>query len=130
MHRSEIARCCCRVLIHAAAGGVGLMALQLASSAGAEVLVTAGSASKRGALRRPRRHPRRVLAQRVLRHGPGTGVLLYSCALVQHTFLFKLLVGAGCLCQQDKPVVLARMEPNIKGHEKCRSAAWTWCSAR
>ncbi len=43
--------CRFRVLIHAAAGGVGLAALQLAVSAGAEVLVTAGSARKRAALR-------------------------------------------------------------------------------
>jgi acyl transferase domain-containing protein/D-arabinose 1-dehydrogenase-like Zn-dependent alcohol dehydrogenase len=36
-----------RVLIHAAAGGVGLAALQLARSAGAEIFATAGSAAKR-----------------------------------------------------------------------------------
>ena len=36
-----------RVLIHAAAGGVGMAAVQLARQAGAEVFATAGSASKR-----------------------------------------------------------------------------------
>jgi NADPH:quinone reductase-like Zn-dependent oxidoreductase/NADP-dependent 3-hydroxy acid dehydrogenase YdfG/acyl carrier protein len=36
-----------RVLIHAAAGGVGLAALRLARRAGAEVIATAGSAHKR-----------------------------------------------------------------------------------
>ena len=39
-----------RVLIHAAAGGVGLAAVALADSAGAEVFATAGSAEKRALL--------------------------------------------------------------------------------
>ena len=38
------------VLIHAAAGGVGLAAVQLAQRLGAEVIATAGSAAKRAAL--------------------------------------------------------------------------------
>jgi len=40
-----------RVLIHAATGGVGLAALQLARARGAEVFATAGSAEKRAFLR-------------------------------------------------------------------------------
>ena len=40
-----------RVLIHAAAGGVGLAAVQLAQRAGAEVFATAGSPEKRDYLR-------------------------------------------------------------------------------
>jgi acyl transferase domain-containing protein/NADPH:quinone reductase-like Zn-dependent oxidoreductase/NADP-dependent 3-hydroxy acid dehydrogenase YdfG len=40
-----------RVLIHAAAGGVGLAAVQLAQLAGAEVFATAGSPEKQGFLR-------------------------------------------------------------------------------
>jgi acyl transferase domain-containing protein/NADPH:quinone reductase-like Zn-dependent oxidoreductase/SAM-dependent methyltransferase/acyl carrier protein len=40
-----------RVLIHAATGGVGLAALQLARAAGAEVFATAGSSEKRSFLR-------------------------------------------------------------------------------
>ncbi|GLY25860.1 type I polyketide synthase [Micromonospora sp. NBRC 101691] len=39
-----------RVLVHAAAGGVGLAAVQLAQAAGAEVFATAGSAEKRAHL--------------------------------------------------------------------------------
>lgn len=40
-----------RVLIHAAAGGVGLAAVQLAQQAGAEIFATAGSPRKRALLR-------------------------------------------------------------------------------
>jgi NADPH:quinone reductase-like Zn-dependent oxidoreductase/aryl carrier-like protein len=40
-----------RVLIHAAAGGVGLAAVQLAQRAGAEIFATAGSVAKREHLR-------------------------------------------------------------------------------
>jgi acyl transferase domain-containing protein/NADPH:quinone reductase-like Zn-dependent oxidoreductase/acyl carrier protein len=41
-----------RVLIHAAAGGVGMAAVQIAREAGAEVFATAGSPAKRELLRR------------------------------------------------------------------------------
>ena len=40
-----------RVLIHAAAGGVGLAAVQLAQHAGAEIFATAGSSEKRAYLK-------------------------------------------------------------------------------
>ncbi len=40
-----------RVLIHAAAGGVGMAAVQLAQRAGAEIFATAGSPEKRGFLK-------------------------------------------------------------------------------
>lgn len=40
-----------RVLIHAAAGGVGMAAVQIAQSIGAEIFATAGSPEKRAALR-------------------------------------------------------------------------------
>src|SRR5207248_9230824 len=40
-----------RILIHAAAGGVGLAAVQLAMARGAQVFATAGSESKRAFLR-------------------------------------------------------------------------------
>jgi 3-oxoacyl-(acyl-carrier-protein) synthase/NADPH:quinone reductase-like Zn-dependent oxidoreductase/acyl carrier protein len=40
-----------RILIHAAAGGVGLAAVQLARRAGAEIVATAGTAAKRDFLR-------------------------------------------------------------------------------
>ena len=41
-----------RVLVHAAAGGVGLAAVQIAQRCGAEVFATAGSPAKRDMLRR------------------------------------------------------------------------------
>ena len=41
-----------RVLVHAAAGGVGLAAVQLAQNCGAEIFATAGSPAKRDMLRR------------------------------------------------------------------------------
>ena len=40
-----------RVLIHAAAGGVGMAAVQIAQRIGAEIFATAGSPEKRAALR-------------------------------------------------------------------------------
>ena len=45
-------RCGDTVLIHSAAGGVGLAAVQLAQRTGAEIFATAGSETKREALRR------------------------------------------------------------------------------
>jgi acyl transferase domain-containing protein/acyl carrier protein len=49
----HLARLSCgeRVLIHAAAGGVGLAAVQLAQHAGAEIFATAGSSEKRAYLK-------------------------------------------------------------------------------
>ena len=46
LHRVGGLRAGERVLIHAAAGGVGLAAVQLAQRAGAEVFATAGSAGE------------------------------------------------------------------------------------
>lgn len=51
LHRIARLRAGERVLIHAAAGGVGLAAVQLARRAGAEVFATAGSPEKRAMLR-------------------------------------------------------------------------------
>ncbi|MGQ3195994.1 MAG: SDR family NAD(P)-dependent oxidoreductase [Hydrogenophaga sp.] len=52
LHRLAQLRPGQRVLIHAAAGGVGLAAVQLALRAGAQVFATAGSPDKRALLRR------------------------------------------------------------------------------
>ena len=51
LHRLARMKAGDRVLIHAAAGGVGLAAVQLARRAGAEIFVTAGNEEKRSYLR-------------------------------------------------------------------------------
>ena len=51
LHRSAAMQPGERVLVHAAAGGVGLAAVQVIQAAGAVPLATAGSANKRGLLR-------------------------------------------------------------------------------
>ncbi|MEO8695418.1 MAG: type I polyketide synthase [Acidimicrobiales bacterium] len=68
-----------RVLIHAAAGGVGMAAIQLARRAGAEIYATAGSETKRAALRglgvRHVYDSRRLdFADEILRDTDGHGV--------------------------------------------------------
>jgi acyl transferase domain-containing protein/threonine dehydrogenase-like Zn-dependent dehydrogenase/short-subunit dehydrogenase/acyl carrier protein len=74
-----------RVLIHAAAGGVGLAAVHLALAAGAEVVATAGSESKRAYLRQLGVHhvfdSRRTLKADEVRNvtdGRGVDVVLNS----------------------------------------------------
>ena len=76
-----------RVLIHAAAGGVGLAAIQLAQKVGAEVFATAGSAEKRALLES--RGVRHVMDSRSLAFreevlartgGEGVDVVLNSLA--------------------------------------------------
>jgi polyketide synthase 12/myxalamid-type polyketide synthase MxaB len=68
-----------RVLIHAAAGGVGMAAVQLARRAGAEIFATAGSPAKREYLRSlgiPHVMDSRSLAfaEEVMERTAGTGV--------------------------------------------------------
>jgi len=76
-----------RVLIHAAAGGVGLAAVQIAQRLGAEVFATAGSEAKRAMLRAlgvPHVHDSRSLAfrdeVRAATGGRGVDVVLNSLA--------------------------------------------------
>jgi acyl transferase domain-containing protein/SAM-dependent methyltransferase len=76
-----------RVLVHAAAGGVGMAALQLAVRAGAEVFATAGSPDKRRLVRElgaAHVMDSRSLAFadeiQVLTHGRGVDVVLNSLA--------------------------------------------------
>ena len=51
LHRIAAIRPGHRVLVHAAAGGVGLAAMQVIAAAGATPVTTAGSPAKRGLLR-------------------------------------------------------------------------------
>jgi len=68
-----------RVLIHAAAGGVGLAAIQIAQKVGAEIFATAGSPEKRGFLRslgvkHVMDSRRTAFADEVMEHTGGKGV--------------------------------------------------------
>jgi len=77
-----------RVLIHSASGGVGLAAIQLARTIGAEVVATAGSEEKREFLRglgiatvldsRSPAFAEEILAERSLADGGGVDVVLNS----------------------------------------------------
>jgi NADPH:quinone reductase-like Zn-dependent oxidoreductase len=51
LHRIACVSSCSRVLVHAAAGGVGLAAMQVIAAAGAAAVATAGSPAKRALLR-------------------------------------------------------------------------------
>jgi acyl transferase domain-containing protein len=84
-----------RVLIHAAAGGVGMAALQVAKQVGAEIYATAGSDSKRQLLRslgvREVFDSRSVaFAEQILRatHNAGVDVVLNSLSgeFIAHSF--------------------------------------------
>ena len=86
-----------RVLIHAAAGGVGLAALRLARRAGAQVIATAGSEKKRAvALGEGATHAfdsrSTGFADDVLRVTGGTGVDLVLNSLAGE------FIGAGMRC--------------------------------
>ncbi|WP_341891916.1 SDR family NAD(P)-dependent oxidoreductase, partial [Variovorax sp. YR752] len=98
-----------RVLIHSAAGGVGLAALQLARRAGAEVFATAGSPAKRDLLHRlgatqvfDSRSPdfsARVLA---LTDGRGVDVVLNSLAGELIGASVEALAAHGCFLELGK----------------------------
>ena len=91
------------VLIHAAAGGVGLAAVQLALRAGATVFATAGSPAKRELLREmgvPHIFDSRSLgfatAIRDLTGGAGVDVVLNSLAGDFIPASFSVLARGGC----------------------------------
>ncbi len=73
------------VLVHAAAGGVGLILIQWLAHLGAEVIATVGSADKRGGRHRPRDNPLHRPGRGGLRHPvkeitAGKGVsIVYEC---------------------------------------------------
>ncbi len=100
-----------RVLIHAAAGGVGLAAIQLAQSAGAEVFATA-SAPKQGYLRSLGiRHVfdsrRTSFGTEILDVTDGAGVTVVLNSLTSEGFINASL---SCLAEGGRFIELARRD--------------------
>ncbi len=98
-----------RVLIHAAAGGVGLAAIQLAQRAGAEVFATAGSEAKHAYLRSigvqhimSSREP--GFAEEIMRitKGEGVNIVLNSLADDFIPQSFSVLAPGGCFLEIGK----------------------------
>ena len=98
-----------RVLIHAAAGGVGLAAVQLALRAGAEVFATAGSPAKRALLQTL--GVKHVFDSRSLQfaaqiaeltRGAGVDVVLNSLAGDFIPASFEVLARGGCFLELGK----------------------------
>ncbi|HLS56240.1 MAG TPA: SDR family NAD(P)-dependent oxidoreductase [Zeimonas sp.] len=117
-----------RVLIHAATGGVGMAAVQLARLLGAEVFATAGSDAKRDRLRAMGiRHvfDSRSLAFRdeILALTAGQGVQVVLNALSGEFIAAGLAVVApgGCFLEMGKrgiwsPDVVAQRFPGVRYH--------------
>lgn len=98
-----------RVLIHAAAGGVGMAAVRLAQRAGAEVFATAGSSVKRDLLRRmgvahvfDSRTPAFGTAILELTGGRGVDIVLNSLAGDLIEASFAALSTGGCFVEIGK----------------------------
>jgi acyl transferase domain-containing protein/NADPH:quinone reductase-like Zn-dependent oxidoreductase/NADP-dependent 3-hydroxy acid dehydrogenase YdfG/acyl carrier protein len=103
-----------RILIHAAAGGVGLAAVQLALMLGAEVYATAGSDAKRDMLRKlgvKHVHDSRSLAFRdevmSLTSGAGVDVVLNSLSGVFIQAGVETLGRHGCFIEIGKRGILS-----------------------
>ncbi|MCK8516798.1 SDR family NAD(P)-dependent oxidoreductase [Methylonatrum kenyense] len=117
-----------RVLIHAAAGGVGMAAVQLARLAGAEVFATAGSERKRAVLRRMGiRHiydSRSVdFREQILADTDGAGVHLVLNALTGDAIQasFEVLCDDGRFLEIGKTGVwdeerVRALRPNARYH--------------
>ena len=98
-----------RVLVHAAAGGVGMAAVRLAQRAGAEVFATAGSDSKRDLLRRmgiahvfDSRTPAFGAAILELTGGRGVDIVLNSLSGDLIEASFAALGRGGCFVEIGK----------------------------
>jgi malonyl CoA-acyl carrier protein transacylase len=114
-----------RVLIHAAAGGVGLVAVQLAQRAGAEIFATAGSPRKRAFLRslgvqhvmnsRTLDFAEEVMA---LTDGQGVDIVLNSLADEFIPKSLSVLASNGCFLEIGKTGIwnesqVAQVKPNV-----------------
>jgi len=114
------------VLIHAAAGGVGFAALQIAKRQGAEIFATAGSQEKRELLVREGAH--HVLNSRsldfadsilALTKGRGVDVVLNSLAGDFIPASLRSLANGGCFLELGKrdiwlPETVASLRPDVK----------------
>ena len=116
-----------RVLIHAAAGGVGLAAVQLAQQAGAEIFATAGSSEKRAylkSMRVPHIYDSRSLAfsDEIMKAtgGQGVNVVLNSLPGEYITRSLSILAAHGRFVEigktdiyQNKPMGLFPFRNNL-----------------
>ena len=98
-----------RVLVHAAAGGVGMAAVRLAQRCGAEVFATAGSAMKRDALTAmgvahvfDSRNTAFAEQIRAATGGRGVDIVLNSLAGEAIEASFDVLAAGGCFVEIGK----------------------------
>ncbi len=130
-----------RVLVHAAAGGVGLAAIQVARAAGAEVLATAGSERKKRWLRangvRVVADSRRPFQAEVLEAtgGRGVDVVVGSFGGVLAESAVACLARGGRLVELAKNGVLSaeavrRARPDVGYHVLALDALWSAEPAR
>ena len=117
-----------RVLIHAAAGGVGLAAVQLAQRAGAEVFGTAGSPQKRAYLRSlgvQHVFDSRTLdfAEQIMQvtAGKGVDIVLNSLADDFIPKSISVLADGGCFLEMGKrddwdQAKVLQLNPSLKYH--------------
>ncbi|GHO83944.1 type I polyketide synthase [Dictyobacter formicarum] len=114
-----------RVLIHAASGGVGLAAVQIARQIGAEIFATAGSPEKREFLRSL--GIQHVMDSRSLSfadeimeltHGQGVDVVLNSLAGEALTRSFALLANHGRFLELGKKDIQHNSRLNLAPFEK------------
>jgi acyl transferase domain-containing protein/NADPH:quinone reductase-like Zn-dependent oxidoreductase/acyl carrier protein len=115
-----------RVLIHAAAGGVGMAAVQLALRAGAEVFATAGSPAKRKLLQSmgvahvfDSRSLGFVAGIQEVTAGAGVDVVLNSLAGEFIAASFAVLAQGGCFLELGKRDIwtieqAARARPEVR----------------
>ncbi|MDR3517371.1 MAG: SDR family NAD(P)-dependent oxidoreductase, partial [Azospirillaceae bacterium] len=114
-----------RILIHAAAGGVGLAAVQLAQRAGAEIFATVGSAEKRAHLRAlgvthllNSRSTDFAAEIRALTGGAGVDIVLNSLSGDFITASFSVLARGGRFLEMGKIGIwdadrVAALDPTI-----------------
>ncbi len=115
-----------RVLIHSAAGGVGMAAVQMAMAAGAEVFATAGSSSKRSllsALGVPHCYDSRSLefAEEIMRDtgGEGIDIVLNSLAGEAIPKSFSCLRFGGRFIEIGKRDIYSNSKLGLRPFKNC-----------